>query len=220
MKLLIKNYFELNTWLVFFVLIAIYSIALTIEFRFVFTDDLYLGLQASKKSLENIQNLISSERKSQWINYPITILIVLIPSLLISFCLNIGTVIKEYKTSFIKLFEIAVKAQMVFAINYLLSIVLKATGVIHFSLTTVNNNYNFQSALIFFDNKVLPYWLIYPIQCINLTEIVHILILSIGVSWLLQIKFLKALTFVALWYGIGLLFWIIFTVFLQTIIYI
>ncbi|WP_166367061.1 hypothetical protein [Perlabentimonas gracilis] len=91
--------------------------------------------------------------------------------------------------------------------------------MVTFSFASVNNNFSFQSLLRFFDNKNLPYWLLYPLQCVNVAEAVHILFLSLGISFLMKQKYGKSLLFVLLWYGMGLLFWIVFTVFLQTVLY-
>lgn len=218
MTRLLKKYYSLNILIVFVVLLSIYSIALTIEFNFIFTDDFYLNAYEGKKSLESIQSMLVKERVNQWINIPIATLVILIPSLLIGFCLSVGVIFKEVKVTYSKLFSLALKAQIIFAINYLTAVLLRSFNLIHYSINTVNNNYYFQSPLIFFNTKSLPYWLHYPIQCINIAELIHILFLSFGVSWLLQQKYSKSLIFVLIWYGIGLLFWVVFTVFLQTIL--
>lgn len=219
MHKLIERYFRANNWVVLFVLIIIYSIALTIEFNYLFTDDFYISAHEGKQSLENINNLIIKERNSQWVNYPIAIVVVLIPALLIAFCLNIGTVLNNYKVSFLKLFGITLKAQLIFALNYLVAVILKSTKILEFTYTSVNNNYKFQSLLVFFDTKSFPYWLLYPLQCINIAEGLHMIFLALGISVLLNQKFAKSLFFVLLWYGVGLIFWIVFTVFLQTVLY-
>lgn len=219
MKQLVQKYFTLNTWIIFLLLFAIYSVALTIELRYIFTDNMYFNSLEGKRTIEGIQNLITGERKREWLNYPIAGLVILVPSLLIGFCLNLGAVLKDYKASFTNFFGIAMKAQIIFALNYLTSIILRALGLVNFSYTTANNNYEYQSALVFFDTKALPVWLLYPIQCINIAEIIHILLLSLGITWFLNLRYSKALFFVLLWYGVGLLIWIVFSVFLQTNIY-
>lgn len=219
MKKLLEKYFNANSWVVLVVLTAIYAIALTVEFHYVFSDDFYISSFAGKRSLESIDSLIIKERESQWVNYPIAIIIILIPSLLVAFCLNIGAVLKNYRVSFSRLFGVALKAQLIFALSYLVAVILKSIRAVDFTYATVNNNYKFQSLLVFFDTGSLPYWLLYPLQCVNIAEGVHILFLALGVSFLLSKKFTQSLLFVLLWYGMGLLFWIVFTVFLQTVLY-
>jgi len=56
MKKILDNYFKANTWIVFAIIMILYFIALTIEFKFIFTDDFYLKAFESKKNFESIQN--------------------------------------------------------------------------------------------------------------------------------------------------------------------
>lgn len=196
-------------------LVAIYSISLVVEFNYLFTDGFYVSSFEGKRSIESIDQLISMERESQWVNYPIVVLIVLIPSLLVAFSLNVGAVLKNYSIPFSKLFGLALKAQLIFALNYLLAVILKLSGVISFTYATVNDSYRFQSLLVFFNVSSLPYWLLYPLQCINIAEGLHVVFLALGISFLLNKKFIQSLFFVLLWYGMGL----VFSVFLQTVLY-
>lgn len=219
MKKILDNYFKANSWMVFAIIMVLYFIALTIEFKFIFTDDFYLDAFESKKSLESIRNIMANDRNQEWVNYPIVFLVVLFPTLMISFALNIGAVFNEYKIKFTDLFKIALKAQLIFAINYLIATVLKWQGLVERHYGNINNNYDFQSLAVLFKGKELPFWIMYPLQNVNITEIMHLLFLSYGFAFLTEKKYLQSLAFVVLFYVIALLVWIIFTVFLQTILY-
>lgn len=220
MKKIAESYFKGNNWVVLIVLVSIYAIALTLEFAFVFTDNFYISSFENQINLESIKSLILKERESQWMNYLVPIFIIIIPALLIAFCLNIGVVLKNYKIAYSSLFGIALKAQLVFSMNYLIVVALKSFGIIDFTYSTVNNNYGFQSLLILFNPQTLPNWLFYPLQCINIAECLHILFLSLGVSLLIKKRYGESLCFVLAWYGMGLLFWIIFSIFLQIVLYV
>jgi len=149
MKKILDNYFKANTWIVFAIIMILYFIALTIEFKFIFTDDFYLKAFESKKNFESIQNIMNNARNEEWLNYPIAFIVVLFPTLMIAFALNIGTVFNEYKIEFIDLFKITLKAQVVFAINYLIATVLKWQGLVERHSGNMNNNYDFQSLAFF-----------------------------------------------------------------------
>jgi len=196
-----------------------FCVRTSIEFKFIFTDDFYLKAFESKKNFESIQNIMNNVKNEEWVNYPIVFIVVLFPTLMIAFALNIGAVFNEYKIKFIDLFKITLKSQVVFAINYLIATLLKWQGLVERHFGNINNNYDFQSLAYFFKDKDLPFWTMYPLQNINITEIIHILILSYGFAQLSEKKYSKSIGFVMLFYGIALLVWIIFTVFLQTILY-
>ena len=141
------------------------------------------------------------------------------PQRLISFAINIGVILNDYKISIKEIFVITLKAQIVFAINYLIATILKWQGIIERNRENINNNYDFQSLVVFFQDKQLPFWKFYPLQNINITEIIHLLVLSFGFAWIAKIKFMKAFLFTLIFYGLALLIWIIFTIFLQTTLF-
>ena len=219
MKKTLNNYFTANTWTVFAIIMILYFIALTIEFKYIFTDNFYFEAFEGKKRLESIQEIIINDRGEYWLNIPIVFIVVLFPTLMIAFALNIGAVFNEYKIRFTDIFKITLKAQLIFAINYLISTILKWQGLIERNYGNINNNYDFQSIAYFYEGKGLTFGVMYILQNINITEIIHILVLSYGFSWLTQKSYAKSIGFVLTFYGIALLIWIIFTVFLQTILY-
>lgn len=65
--------------------------------------------------------------------------VLVVPALLVALCLNIGAVLKNYKVTFPKLFGVALKAQLVFALSYLVAVILKSAGAVGFTYSTVNN---------------------------------------------------------------------------------
>lgn len=219
MRKILDFYYRINNWLVFIVIILVYYLALTIEFNFVFTDEFYKKSFESIKSLDSITNLINAERSVEWVNYIIVFIIILVPTLLISFIINMGFILKEVNVKFIQIFQSVLKAQIIFALNYLLSVILKWFGIVERNFENINNNYDYQSLLVFFKDRELPYWLTYTLQCINITEILFILFLGFGLKLLINTNYKKALIITLVFYGSALIIWIIFTIFLKTILY-
>jgi len=216
-----QKYFAYNTKTIFIIIVAIYALAITLELNFVFTDEFYtesLSEKSCYNSSEKITVFIAKDRQTDWINYPMIIVIVLFPAIFIGTALFIGAILKEYKYKYKDFFSIALKAQIIFAINYLIGIILKWQSLIDREFYNINNNFDYQSLLVFFKNQKLPIELIYPLQNINIAEIIHILFLSLGIKILFNVKYIKALGFVSVFYGFALLTWIIFTVFLITIL--
>ncbi|MDR1054977.1 MAG: hypothetical protein LBL90_03960 [Prevotellaceae bacterium] len=195
-----------------------YAISLTIEFRYLFTDAYYYLSLGSSFNDDYIKDLISAERKYQWPNYLYAILIILIPSVLVSFCLYVGIILKGLKTSFSKVLDISFKSQIIFALNYFICTLLKVFNLIQKDYQNINNNYDFQSLLVFLKNKQLPDWLVYPLEKINTSELIFVLFLSFGFSFITKQSYKTSIIFVFICYGIGLFIWVIFTLFLRTLI--
>jgi len=220
MNYLINKYFNLNIWLVILGLILIYIISFNIEFNFIFTDTFYFDAFKNQER-DKIISFMQRDKSIEWINYIYIPVIIFIPSFLISLCLYVGSFFfSDILLKYFNIFSITLKSQIIYAINYLFSVMLKWQKVLDRNLYNINNNYDFQSARLFFKNKDLPYWLIYPLQCINITEFIFILTLSFGIQLIIKTKFIKTLKFVIFCYGVGLIIWIVFTVLLQTLFYI
>ena len=74
---------------------------------------------------------------------------------------------------------------------------------------------NFYAVSALFDLSNIPKWLHYPLYTINIVEVVFCLVLAFGIRYVLSLDYAKSLRFVGLTYGLGLLFWVTFMVFLQ-----
>jgi len=61
----------------------------------------------------------------------------------------------------------------------------------------------------------VPTWLQYPLSVVNVFELGFWILLAGGMSYLLQKRWTQMLGFVAATYGVGLLIWVLFIVFLQ-----
>lgn len=83
---------------------------------------------------------------------------------------------------------------------------------------SVDNNFRYQSVFSLIKSDV-PDWLIYPLEKINVTEFLFVLFLGYFLSKMINLTIKKSIGYVVLFYGCGLLIWIIFTVFLQFTFY-
>lgn len=60
-------------------------------------------------------------------------------------------------------------------------------------------------------------WLIYPLEKMNATELIFVLLLGYFISRIFAYSIWKSISSAFLFYGCGLLFWIVFSVFLQVL---
>lgn len=212
-----NKYFKSNTWIVFILIALIYAVAITIELKYIFTDDFYIKHLSSRKTVDFIQNFIRAERKTEWFNYPLIPVIILVPAAITAFILYAGIVFHNYKVKYSAIFKVAIKADLVFAVNYFIAIILKATGVIKPDISLINDNYYYQSLLVFFNKAKLEFWQIEFLKNINITLIVYILFLSYGMAWLMPAAYKKAVKIVGLWYGVAILCWLTFKIFMSVL---
>lgn len=71
------------------------------------------------------------------------------------------------------------------------------------------------SALQLFEVKSLATWQIYPLQLVNIFELVYWILLAYWLKRLLNITLTKGMELVVTSYGTGLLLWVVFITFLS-----
>jgi len=148
---LLQKFFAIKTIYVFLAIVVIYVLALSIEFKYIYNDDFYQKELIKPKhiSSKNIDKFISDHKDIEWLNYPIILVIILVPTIAVSTILFIGSILKEYKIKFAILFTLALKSQIVFAINYLFAVIFSILGILKIDLANLSNIYWYQSFLVF-----------------------------------------------------------------------
>lgn len=213
-----QKYFKLNIWWALIIISCLYSLSLVIEFQFIFTDEYYRSSFSKIYPHEYIEGIIIRERESEWINFLFVPGVILIPSILIAFVINLIAILKDINLKFGEILDISIKSSIVFALNYFISTILKAFGLLNKEIWNIDNNYDYQSLAILFKDSGYPDYILYPLQLVNVSEIVFILFLSYGFSCISKMKYAKSLSFIFIIYFLILVFWVVFSLFLQRII--
>ena len=209
-----ESILDLNEWWAFAFICVFYWIATAFQQHFIMTDEVYFNSLGEQLTYERIEEILSNQKKHVWLNYALTPLMTLIQIFLVVICLNIGTILRGDKVKFKQLFSLVVKVTLIPAFFK----ILRVCGVYFFydiqSFDDFTSTFSFSLANIF-DLKSLPAWLQYPLLTINLIELLFWLLLARGIQYLLNIDFSRSISFVGYTYGVGLLMWLLFVVFLQ-----
>ncbi|MDR2929261.1 MAG: hypothetical protein LBV41_13860 [Cytophagaceae bacterium] len=211
----LQKYLDANIWLVFAIIAMFYGIALTIEYKFIFTEDYFVNALGRKESVL-LQNFLDITQSQFWINYLLIIPVVWFPALAIGLCLKAGAILRNMQVSYSKLAGLALKSHLIFAVNYLVFTILKWKQIIHREYFNLDNCFDYQSILAIIPVEKIPYWLLYPLQLISICELLQLIIISYGISKLFQYSLVKAIVFYLIFYGVGLFFWVIFSIYLRT----
>lgn len=204
---------EQNAWVVFILLCLGYATTAYIQDTMILTKEVYYNTLGEQLTIERIDAMLEDQAKWKFVGYLLIPFMVIFQTFLVALCLNCGTIMMNYKMRFPLLFMLVMRSSIVFLLWK-----LSFTFILLFSkvqsiddLTTVN-----KFALAGFVEKTnVPEWLMYPLSIINVFEVAFGLLLTFGMSRLLQKSFISSLGFVATTYGLGLLMWMIFIIFLQ-----
>jgi hypothetical protein len=164
-------------------------------------------------SYERIEYLIEQGKKWEWLGYAIIPIIYLIKFSFVALCLSLGLFLLNTAHSFKQLFELAVKAELVFIMAGLFKILwflfIKTNYTLldlqYFSPLSLQNIISIQKS---------DTWLIYPLQIINLFELLYWFVLAYGISKLIKTNLQDGMKIVLSSYVPALFLWVVFVTFL------
>ena len=158
-----------------------------------------------------VQNYMDSQKKWWWVSYAVTPVLIGIKILLVAFCLNFVKIISEKleDVQFRDILTVVLIAEFVFII---------AGFYKFFNFYFIDTDYTLETLQTYYPLSLINYkeaistekWLAYPLQLLNVFELMYWGILAWGI-WELadkKISYQRSLGYVALTYGIGLLFWV------------
>ena len=199
-----------NLTLFFFICLFL-IILLFLDKTYISTDSKIFDFLAKDYPSEFVRNYMESQKKWWWVSYAITPIMIGIKVLLVAFCLNFVKIISEKleQVKFRDILTIVLMAEFVFLI---------AGFYKFFNFYLVDTDYTLETLQTYYPLSLINFkeaistekWLAYPLQLCNLFELIYWGILAWGIWELADKKFSyqRSLGYVALTYGIGLLFWV------------
>lgn len=178
------------------------------------TDDIYFDSLGEQLSFERINELIEFNKKWSWVIYPATPLFYLFKVFLVVTCLSIGAFLFRAEISLNSLFKIVLFAEFVFLVPSLIKLIWFGFVNVNYTLGDLQH-FSPLSAMSFFERADLQPWLIYPLSLINLFEVAYIATLSYLLGLTLKSDFIQSLKLVLSSYGVGLMIWVVFIMFLS-----
>ena len=201
-----KNNLLLSLTIIFFYLILTF-----VDKTFIVSESKIFDYLANKYPSSVVQNYMESQKKWWWVSYVTTPVLIGIKVLLVAFCLNFVKIISEKleDVQFRDILTVVLIAEFVFII---------AGFYKFFNFYLIDTDYTLETLQTYYPLSLINYkeaistekWLAYPLQLANVFELMYWGVLAWGI-WQLadkKISYQRSLGYVALTYGIGLLFWV------------
>ena len=201
-----KNNLLLSLTIIFFYLILTF-----VDKTFIVSESKIFDYLANKYPSSVVQNYMESQKKWWWVSYVTTPVLIGIKVLLVAFCLNFVKIISEKleDVQFRDILTVVLIAEFVFVI---------AGFYKFFNFYLIDTDYTLETLQTYYPLSLINYkeaistekWLAYPLQLLNVFELMYWGVLAWGI-WQLadkKISYQRSLGYVALTYGIGLLFWV------------
>lgn len=201
----------MKDYILFFVLILISLLFVFVDKNLLQTDSKIFDFLAKDYPSSVVQDYMESQKKWWWVGYVITPAIIGVKILLVAFCLNFVKIISEKleDVQFRDILTVVLIAEFVFII---------AGFYKFFNFYLIDTDYTLETLQTYYPLSLINYkeaistekWLAYPLQLLNVFELMYWGVLAWGI-WELtnkKISYQRSLGYVALTYGIGLLFWV------------
>lgn len=198
----------------YFVFLCLLSIFITYAAKsLLISEDLYFRLFGDQLSYERVAEIIALNEKWEWVSYAIIPLYYLAKIFLVAVCIYIGSLLFGIDISFTKIFHAALLAEGIFLIPGIFRLGWFLFVQQDYTLSDIQFFYPL-SVLNFFDPDSLEVWWIYPLQLLNVFEVLYLFMLAYGLYSMTTKSYLKILTLTASSYGVGLTIWVVSIMFL------
>lgn len=210
----IKNIFELDRRLVFLLFLLLTFLISFIIQEFILTSQIVEDYLAESLSISLAFELADLRNKWDWLNYVLLPIIFILKFILISGWILSGTILYGYKVSFKSIYDAVLVSEFVWLIPSIILIIWFGLFDSDYSFTDVQY-FRPMSLLNIFDISSLNNWLIFPLQSINIFQVLYLLVLTFMLKLTLNKGFKETLNFSVPVYLSAVFSWIIFITFIN-----
>ena len=208
--------FELNPWLAFLLLCLLYGLSTYLVQAYIITEAVYYNTMSEQLTMERIQEIFQYNDKIVWVQVLAIPAVTVLQTALVAFCLNVGTLVANFKIEFRQLFGVVLKASLVFGVGKAIKAIICLFTPIETLDDFMKVDYFSVFGLLANVGLELPELFVYPLGTINIFEVLFAYLLVIGVARLLPRRpFVQVRDNVLASYGIGLFFWVLLIMFFQ-----
>lgn len=212
-RIMKNSIYYLKFWHLWIVMVLFYTLVSLLSNIFIFTDNFYYNSLLGRIASERIRELISFQKKFQYVGYIFIPLILLLKVALIAGVIFIGTLLISQDIYYKNCLKITLVAE----VGSLISTLVGTVWLIIDTPETAETIQNFRplSVTQFLNIGSIPKYLFYPLQFLNVFEVIYWILLAHGIMAFTNFKFGKSLRVVAGSYGVALFIWAVFIVFIQ-----
>jgi hypothetical protein len=210
-----KMIFDRYNCIAIFAMICIMAFALMAVSNWILlSDDVYYNTFGEQLPFEKIDELIDVNKKWNWLIYVILPVVYSVKFFLVAGCLFIGILLGSFDVSFKTVYKVVMVAEFIFLIPPIIKVYW--FGFFNTNYSLIDLQYFFPlSMLSLFEISEISSWLLYPLQTLSVFEIAYWLVLAYGLHLITKEKYGGMLGLVASSYGVGLLVWVVFIVFIS-----
>lgn len=198
----------------FILFVALTCLVLFVNNSLLVTNEMVYSFYNEKMSNERIAKMLAARQEWKWFIYVTIPIFFFLKFTLISLTLNVGTLLLGWKLDYSKIWNSVVLAEFVFLSVPIIKLSWFYFLQADYSLFDLQSFHPF-SVLNFFKITDIDPWWIYPLQLLSVFELVYWLLLAHLLGQVAEKPLKNSLTLVASSYGIALVLFATFVVFLN-----
>lgn len=196
-----------NLWLFFIYVLSLFLLAEITKYVLNLNGLIYSTL-AENLTTEQIEKLFMQTRKWQLLGYVLLPLLLFLKTQIIAGVLGIGAYLFNKKITHKALWGIVLKAEFIFLLVGVLKIVWFYFFQTNYTLEDVQFYYPLSMLSVVGNNNLEP-WYLYPLQTLNVFEVVYWIVLALLIDKALKENSNSGIKIVASSYGPALLIWVV-----------
>lgn len=209
----VDTLFSANKTVIFLSIVAMSMFVGYLFQNWLVTNEVIYQSLSEKFTVERIDWMIESQKRLEWVSYIIVPIVYLVKFFFVASVLWIGAFFVGNELRFSQVFGIVVVSEIGFLFVPIIKLTYFSLFQVNYTLEDLQSFYPF-SCLQLFDLSALDKMWIYPLQQLNIFELIYWALLSLGLTYLTGKRWTQSLAVVAASYGSALLLWILFILFL------
>jgi len=208
-----KNIFSFKIGYLLLVFTIFYIVITFLTNYWILTDGFYYSAFGNRLSEERIEAFIGLNKQLQWIGYIMIPFFMTLKWIILASVLYVGLFLFNQPIPF----NVSVKIIIIAEFAILLAVLVKMTLFLIYMPHSIEEVQFFYplSVLHFFSIKQVPTFLVYPLQQLNLFEVIYWILITAGIQTFTKNTFTKAIKITASSYGVAMLLWILVIAFVQ-----
>jgi hypothetical protein len=212
----IVGYFNISRFRLFLIITAGYFLIFWLSKNILINDIVFYNSYSEQLTYERAMKLFNEMNRIAWLNYVFMPLLLLIKFTLISIVLYTGVFFCDLhrKISFGIIFRIVIASEIVFILAGFLKFLWFYLFAGNYDIHDISFFYPLSLINLFKISEVNKFW-IFPLQSVNIFQVLYILLLSCGLNKAGQIEKSESEKVVIYSYMPALLFWVVLIMFIS-----
>ncbi len=186
---MIKGLLSEKGWKLFLGIVALNVLIIFLSQMALINETVFFNTYSEQLTYDRAMEIFSKMRSFSWVSYLITPVLLLIKFSVMSVLLYIGIFFSDLHKEITlgKIFRVVVAGELVFIIASIIKLLWFIFFAGNYTLDDMSFFYPLSLINLFSRSEVAAYW-IYPLQTVNLFQLVYILLLALGLSKISSIK--------------------------------